>query len=223
MKYFNLLFISLLLLISVTLGSCFSGPKASTRTTSSVDPDFTGKKFKKICVKVDVEDLETRQKLEKLVVEKFLSVGVKSGTSFMMLYPTKNWSDEEINKLLSKDLFDGLLVISITSKELEKAYIPKSSTTTRTRKYKDDKGETVVKTNTTTSNSTDVRRSYSSNFTSELFEVKTYKKAWIATSKSFAGHYGSFNLIFKSFANDLVQKLADDGLVDIVIAEKKES
>ncbi len=103
----------LILTISVILFSC-----ASTRTASFTDPDFSNKKFNKICVFVDVGDYEIKKTLESQIMSELKDYRVEVFIGSELLPPTRTWTDEQIKYNLKKNEITGYLKISITEQNV---------------------------------------------------------------------------------------------------------
>jgi hypothetical protein len=211
MKTIKMLFILLAASI-ILLQSC-----ASVDTQSYVDPDFRNAKFQKICVLVDDQDLRNRDYIEGQFVEEFKEVGIMAEKAIRVMPPTREWTDENVHKFLVQNRFDGLLVIGVTGQDVEQIYNPGAIVTTTKGKETKKKGKTEYEETSTTKNTSTTSRKYHASFTANLFDVKTNKKAWVSTSTSEADETFSqnFDLIFDTYASNIVERLGEDGLVTI--------
>lgn len=195
------------------LSSC-----ATTETTSFTDPDFIGQKFEKICVNAEFEDYKYKQMLEKSFVDNFREVGVYAVAAGNLLPPTREWTNEEIDKMLEKNNIDAYLSISWTDRHVDEKYTPGSVTTTTEGKTKKTKsGEKYVETSTTTADPGSVERKFYSTFYTKIISVKTAQVAWTATSQSESGEgpKGEYTYIMESLSEDIINTLAEDGHITV--------
>lgn len=207
-------YINILKILIFTIGLVFLlSSCASTKTTSYTDPDFTGKKYSKVCVYADVEDLESKQILERNIAESLQKQGIEAIKGADLFPPTRDWSDDQIqSKLLEKNA-DAYLLVKITDKSVKEEFHPGTSTSTTTGEVKKVKGKEIYKETTTTTNNSSTSRQFFSSFKTTLIDVKTNRIAWTATSQSESGEGFSsgFELIYESLANDLVEELTQKG------------
>lgn len=161
------------------LASC-----ASTKTTSFTDPDFINKKFSKICVVVDIGDLNVKKELESTIMSELKDNNIEVFSGSDMFPPTRNWTDDQIKFNLNKNEIDGYLNVKIVEKTIDDRFT--------------DVG---------------VQRKYFSNFKTELIDVESDKIAYTASSSSQSdeGFSGDFTLIFNSFAEDIISDLKSKG------------
>jgi hypothetical protein len=195
------------------LSSC-----ASVDTQSYVDPDFRNHKFTKICVMVNEQDLRNREYIEKEFVKEFADQGINADMSVKMMPPTREWTDEMIHTFLEKNGFDGLLIIDPTGQDVEEIYNPgELITETKGVEKKKSGGKKVYKETTTTTSTASTSKKYHASFSASLFDIKTNKKAWVATSTSESdeGWSQNFDMIFDAYASDIVEKLGQDGMIAV--------
>jgi hypothetical protein len=201
-------------LIAVILSGC-----ATTETTSYRDPEFVGKQYDKICVFADIDDLKYRQMVEDEMVKDFRETGIYAVQGAMLFPPTRQWSDEDIHKVLVEKNLDGYLLIAWTDKHVDQVYKP-GELVTETKKVKDKnkKGKEVTNEKSVTYQTPGhTENTYYSAFETKLIDVKTSKTAWMAHSKSESGESFSedFKPIIDSYSDDIVETLGKDGLIKI--------
>lgn len=166
----------LILSISILLFSC-----ASTRTTSFTDPDFTNKKFEKICVFVDVGDYEIKKSLETQIMSELKDYKVDAFIGSLLMPPTRTWTDEQIKYNLKKNEITGYLKVSIIEQNVINNF---NNERTYFSSFKTELIDV----------STD-RVAYSAT----------------SNSNSGEGFSGEFLLIFNSFSSDIVKDLKLNG------------
>lgn len=159
--------------IVVLLQSC-----VSIETTSYSDPDYIGKPYSKICVYSVETDLNSRSKIERIFVDEFLDEGITAVEGSMIFPPTRTWKEEEFQKTLLANGFDGFLKIEIMDENVNVTTNPvyDTDTYTSTRENDDGETETITETRTTVSENRNV---YLHNkFQADMIDVKTNKVAW---------------------------------------------
>lgn len=166
----------LILTLSVLFFSC-----ASTRTTSFTDPDFSSKKFNKICVFVDVGDYETKKKLESQVMSELKDYRVNVLIGSELLPPTRTWTDEQIKYNLKKNDVTGYLKVTITEQNVSNNM----------------------------NNDLTFFSSFKTELIDVATDRVAYSAT--SNSNSPGGFSGDFILIFESFAEDIVNDLKLSG------------
>lgn len=195
--------------IALFLASC-----ASTETRGISDPDFVGKQYQKIVIYATVPDLKSRQDLENLVVTEMMKRGITAYMGTNLFPPTREWSEDEMQKAMVDKGFDGFLKIDLVNQDVKETVDNATSTTTTTgEQSKTRDGKTKYKETSTTTTNANVTKTFFSSFQTDLIDVKTNRKAWTATSNSQSGQGFSddFSLIFESYAEDIVEHLKKHG------------
>jgi hypothetical protein len=206
-----------IIILAFSLGAILNSC-VTTKTTSYSDPDFKGVKFTKLCIYADVQDLESRKKMESSVTEKLREAGILAYSGTDMFPPTRDWSDDAIRSELQKQNIDGYLLLQWLDSQVSERVNP-GETRSETVQEKEKRGGKVVTVEKTKTYQTDpsVERTFYSQFKAELIDVKSSKTAWVATSNSESGEFlgDAFDLIFDSYAKDIVEKLAKDGHIEL--------
>ncbi len=201
----------LALVLAVIISSC-----ASTETTTFTDPAFRGRQFSNVCVVADISDLKYKQKLEREMGMELSARGISVRTGSMLFPPTRDWSEEQMQEILLKEGIDGYLLIEWKDKQVQETYKPGQAVTETKGEVKKRNGRDIYTERTvTTQGSGTVEREYRSYFEAKLIDVNTKGTAWIATSYSSSGEwFGSdYDLIMESYAEDIAEKLRNDGLI----------
>ncbi len=206
-----IIILSIAFVLSILISSC-----VSTETTSFVDPSFKGKKFQKICVLADFNDLKYKQKLEREFLEIFKDNNINAVSGTQLFPPTREWTQEQMQDILVKDAVDGYLLVSWKDKNIHDTYKPGQAITETKGEVKKKDGKDVYTEKTVTSHTSGtVEREFKSFFEAKLIDINSKNNAWIATSYSSSGEwFGSdYDLIMESYAKDIVKKLKEDGLI----------
>lgn len=187
---------------------------ATTDTTSFTDPDYVGVKFQKFCVNADFDDFKYKQMLENQLVKHFKESGIYAVPASQLLPPTREWTEQEIEKTMKEKGIDAYLYISWTDRHVDERYVPGSVTTTTEGKTKKTKsGDKYTETSTTTVNPGSTERTFYSTFYSKIIAVESGNIAWTATSQSESGEgfKEQFAYIMESLSESIIEQLADDG------------
>jgi hypothetical protein len=111
---------------------------------------------------------------------------------------------------------DGYLLVVVLEKKVDEKYTPGNSVTEK-KSETEQKGNKSVYRETTVTKLSDgsTSKNYFSSFEAKLIDVKSKKNSWIATSTSESGEWGNsgFDLIFESYATDIVDKMIQDGKI----------
>lgn len=187
------------------LSSC-----ASTRTSSYSDPDFIGKKYKSICVFVEVGDLQTKKMLEEKLASELKDENVDIIVGGNLFSPTRTWSSEQINYQLKKKEIEGYLLVQVLSQSANDI-VTGTTTVTDTKQGTSNNGKqsNVSVAHTSVNSSTQ----YLSSFKTQIIDVESNRVAYIATSNSESeqGFSGDFTLILNSFASDIIKDIKAKG------------
>jgi len=195
----------------VLIASC-----ATTETTTFTDPAFRGKQFGKICVLADVSDLKYKQKLEREMAKNLASIGATVTTGSQLFPPTREWTEEQMQEILTNEGIEGYLLVAWKDKQVQETYKPGQSVSETKGEVKKRDGKDVYTERTVTSQTGgSVEKEFKSYFEAKLIDVKSRNTAWIATSYSQSGEwFGSdFDLIMESYAEDISKNLQKDGIV----------
>lgn len=188
----------------------FIGGCASTSMTSFRDPSFATKTFHKILVVAPFADMESKTKAEGAFVKRLAKYSAEGIPSIQVFMPTRTYTNEELLKLLSENMIDGVLLVTLTDAYTKQAYVPASSST-----Y----GQATLTGNTV--NYSAHTQQYGGYYISKprvryemrLYDVLTGNTAWVATSLTRGNAFASFDTLIGSLADTAVDKLRDDGLL----------
>lgn len=193
------------LALVVLLQSC-----VSIETTSYSDPDYIGKPYSKICVYSVETDLNSRSKIERVFVEEFLDEGITAVEGSMIFPPTRTWKEEDFQKTLLANGFDGFLKIEIMDENVNVTTNPvyDTDTYTSTRENDDGESETITETRTRVSENTNV---YLHNkFQADMIDVKTNNVAWrgfSATDADMTMFGMDREVVIEKFAEGVIEEL----------------
>jgi hypothetical protein len=197
-----------ILIVSATIG--LLAGCASTHITAFKDPDFVGRSFHRILVVAPFSDMEYRDTAEKNFVFWLSQFSIEAISSIQKMPPTRNYSDEDYNKILLKNNIEAVLVITLTDAFTSETYVPGSSRT--------DANATLMGNYIQYSSQTSQSPGYFISkprvkFELRLFDVATGKTAWIASSFTKGNALAGFGTLMNSLANNTAFQLRYDGLL----------
>jgi hypothetical protein len=189
----------------VLLQSC-----VSIETTSYSDPDYIGKSYNKICVYSVEGDLNLRSKIEGIFVDKFTGAELNVVQGSTIFPPTREWEDEDFQKTLLANGFDGFLKIEMIDEDINVTTTPvyDTDTYTSTKENEDGETETVIETRTTVSENTNVH--VQKKFQADMIDVRTNKIAWrgfSATDANMSMIGMHRETIIEKFAEGVIEEL----------------
>ena len=202
-KQLHQLFISAT--ICVLLGSC-----ASTKMTAIKNPSIPIRSYQNILVIAPFADLESRKTAEDIFVTKLSRIGLRAIPSLSILFPGRNYSNEEFAKLILDSGAEGMLLVTLTDAYTEQTYMPPSSYSTGTLTLQ---GNLAQYSGTT--------QHYGGYYISKpmvrydirLFDVSTGQTAWMATSLTRGNAFARFPKLINSLAETAVEQMRKDRLI----------
>ena len=199
-----------LLLVVIVLSGC-----ASTKIRSFVDPDFRDKVYDRILIAPMYTDLEQRETAEAKFVDAFGASLVECVPSLTVMLPTRKYTDDQLFTLLSDREIDAVLFVRQTD------YYEDVSSTTTTRGtlsantfYYGQTANTYGRVRST-SRTRQIRKPRVRHELN-VFDVTTRRMAWLGTSFTRGNAYARFKHLIESVAEDAVDALLDDGLIQPV-------
>lgn len=112
--------ITFIFIISSFIVISFSACSTTTSITSWKDNSEIENKFHKILVMVFIKDLEYKSLLETKVANELKKLSVNAVKSLDVLSPLEKYSKDDLDTLLQKNNFDGLLTINYEGSVQEK-------------------------------------------------------------------------------------------------------
>jgi hypothetical protein len=186
----------------VLVASC-----ARTSMTSLPAPDLGGRSFRTILVVGHFADLKLRQETE----ARFVSMNggpVRFIASTSVLFPGREFTQDEIASILKTNNVDATLVISPEDAGSRTGYVPPTYTS----------GCTLVTSNGCQQVTTTTRGGYAyskpwAQFTAQLYDVQTGKVVWYASSNTRGNAYANSTILVRSMADKTIERLVEDGLI----------
>ena len=184
-----------LLFLSFFFTSC-----ATTTISSIKNPDIDFSGYKRILVFANIRDIDFRKSLESELVTVFSEYAIDAVSSIELISPVKEYSEDEIKKILSDNLIDGYLSIEVIDSSNVSGYVPQTSYTNYQSQYVN--GQLISVPYTTTYGG--YAYSYlKSNFEIVLKDVRTGQIAFKATAKSAADDFGNMKNMAKSVSKKI--------------------
>ena len=203
MKKLLILLISFLLFVSC----------ATTKISSFKNPDIDFSNYQKMLILGNSRDIDFRKTIETDLVTAFTEQSIGAVSSIELISPVKEYTDEEIQKILSENNIDGYLSVAVVTALEESDYVPQTSYTNYRSQYVN--GQLISTPYTSTYGG------YSFSYPKASFEIiltdiKTGQIAFKATANSEGDEFSDMKTISKSLAKKIVEEY-------IVLSEKQNS
>ena len=203
MKKLLILLISFLLFVSC----------ATTKISSFKNPDIDFSNYQRMLILGNSRDIDFRKTIETDLVTAFTEQSIGAVSSIELISPVKEYTDEEIQKILSENNIDGYLAVAVVSALEESAYVPETSYTNYRSQYVN--GQLISTPYTSTYGGYSVSYPKAS-FEIILTDIKTGQIAFKATANSEGDEFSDMKTISKSLAKKIVEEY-------IVLSEKQNS
>lgn len=203
MKKLLILLISFLLFVSC----------ATTKISSFKNPDIDFSNYQKMLILGNSRDIDFRKTIETDLVTAFTEQSIGAVSSIELISPVKEYTDEEIQKILSENNIDGYLSVAVVTALEESAYVPQTSYTNYRSQYVN--GQLISTPYTSTYGGYSVSYPKAS-FEIILTDIKTGQIAFKATANSEGDEFSDMKTISKSLAKKIVEEY-------IVLSEKQNS
>lgn len=203
MKKLLILLISFLLFVSC----------ATTKISSFKNPDIDFSNYQKMLILGNSRDIDFRKTIETDLVTAFTEQSIGAVSSIELISPVKEYTDEEIQKILSENNIDGYLSVAVVTALEESAYVPQTSYTNYRSQYVN--GQLISTPYTSTYGGYSVSYPKAS-FEIILTDIKTDQIAFKATANSEGDEFSDMKTISKSLAKKIVEEY-------IVLSEKQNS
>lgn len=203
MKKLLILLISFLLFVSC----------ATTKISSFKNSDIDFSNYQKMLILGNSRDIDFRKTIETDLVTAFTEQSIGAVSSIELISPVKEYTDEEIQKILSENNIDGYLSVAVVTALEESAYVPQTSYTNYRSQYVN--GQLISTPYTSTYGGYSVSYPKAS-FEIILTDIKTGQIAFKATANSEGDEFSDMKTISKSLAKKIVEEY-------IVLSEKQNS
>ena len=203
MKKLLILLISFLLFVSC----------ATTKISSFKNPDIDFSNYQRMLILGNSRDIDFRKTIETDLVTAFTEQSIGAVSSIELISPVKEYTDEEIQKILSENNIDGYLSVAVVTALEESAYVPQTSYTNYRSHYVN--GQLISTPYTSTYGGYSVSYPKAS-FEIILTDIKTGQIAFKATANSEGDEFSDMKTISKSLAKKIVEEY-------IVLSEKQNS
>lgn len=203
MKKLLILLISFLLFVSC----------ATTKISSFKNPDIDFSNYQRMLILGNSRDIDFRKTIETDLVTAFTEQSIGAVSSIELISPVKEYTDEEIQKILSENNIDGYLSVAVVTALEESVYVPQTSYTNYRSQYVN--GQLISTPYTSTYGGYSVSYPKAS-FEIILTDIKTGQIAFKATANSEGDEFSDMKTISKSLAKKIVEEY-------IVLSEKQNS
>ena len=159
-------------------------------------------------------DLDEQTKGEDILKEEFLENRINAYRSLDFFLPTREYSDNEIMKILINNDVDAVLLVEFVDAYTDQSYVPQSNTTTT-------KGQVTAYGNTARYKENSKTYSYGGyyinkpriKFISKLIDVNEDIVAWIGSSLTKGNAYAGFGTLISSLGSNIVEDLLEKKLL----------
>lgn len=188
---------------------------ASTSVTAYKDPNFASKTYESLAIYANTENLEWRQSLEQTMVAEINKRGGYAVPSMSLIPPTRDYEPGEAARILFRENnIGGLITIKVGDSGVQQQWIPQTGSTTTSSGTVSTYGNTGTYSGTS---STTYQGGYNVNkpwakMSTELIDLESGKKVWVASSHTGGNAYASFNTIRKSYCKKIANELQKAGL-----------
>lgn len=193
---------AILSLVAILLISC-----TQTRVVSFSDPEAEYKIYNKVAVIGDTDDLSDRLAIEEKMVETLRDNGAKAVSSLSLLPPTRSFTIEEENKILTNNNVQALVLVQVADTGYYVTTEPISIHTD-----KDENGK-----ETTISGGGTEQKAYSK-LRITLIDIESGQNMWIgdADAQSFFDTIDlewDMNYLLKASSKKLAKELIKTGMI----------
>lgn len=189
------LFITFLSLLFV---SC-----ATTKISSFKNPDIDFSDYKKLLVYGNSRDIDFRKTIEADLVAAFSEQSIIAVSSIELISPVKEYTDEEIKKIITDNNIDGYLSVAVVTASEESAYVPQTSYTNYRSQYVNGQLVSVPYTSTYGGYSVSYPKA---SFEIILTDIKTGQTAFKATANSEGDEFSDMKTISISLSKKIVEE-----------------
>jgi hypothetical protein len=199
-KFKTLVFVSLLFLFFGCIG---------TKITSQKNTQLPDRHYERLLVICCFTDLELRQRAENKFCSDINRLSIcECLKSYELFFPGKEYSADEVAKLLAENKIDGILTLQTTDRGVKSQYIPNHQSQTQTFM----KDTIMERTTTTNYGGYSVSKPWEK-YVINLFSILDNQVAWYATASSSGNAYTSWGNLIETASNTTVKKLINDGVI----------
>ena len=208
------------LIIAFLIFAMFLVGCAKTTLSTIRNPELFQIKFGKLLVVAPFSDIDLRKQTEDAFIAKFNLSGVNAISSMQRIPPVKDYSEQELLKILEQDKIDGILVVGLKDYWTSQTYVPKSSSSRGSaslygnslyyRSYTQEYGGYYI-------SKPNVK------FEIRLFDSRSGQIAWLATSLTKGNAFADYNNLANSLAKKVVKMLIEENILELTVTDIKEA
>lgn len=183
---------------------------ASTKVTSELNPEMSGRTYTNVLVYADIADLEYRKEIEQEFCDRITSKTSSACLqSAQVFFPGQPYTADDISKRIAELHVDGVLMLKASS-GVSSSYVPPTTYTTGTATVY---GNTISGQSTTqTFGGYNVNKPWA-NYQVSFWSVADNKVAWYGSGKSRGNAFAEWSDLIESAAKETVSSMLDDGLL----------
>ncbi len=188
-----------------------------TRLNGIVDPNYKGKfQTKKMVIGGVGMSISEQKELEDTLAKSLFKYNVQILRGLELFPPIRNYSYNEMNKIITNKGVDALLIVSVDNRAISQTYIPPTYYPGTSTSTISELGHFVTVTTRTTPGY--VSGGYNINKPSisvsvYLKNAKNKETIWLAKGSSDGNAFASFSDLIVNVAETTVEKLAKEGLI----------
>jgi|LFRM01.1.fsa_nt_gb hypothetical protein len=214
----------MVMLVFFSVG-CSKTDLISSSINSVVDPEFVNVKYNNILVFSSISDIGWRKKFETSVSNELNNAGVNSYNSIDLLPPTKEYDQEDLNKVIDKYNIEGVLILNVTNADIIKDYY-----TTPKQGYTSKSGSGYIIGNNIYTNESETYyetggQTYEFNkptmtVEAKIFDTRYNAWSWICQVSTYGPAITNFQDLIDKSAIDITDKLIEDKKIKEISKDK---
>jgi len=183
----------LILIFIIFLAGC-----ASTKISSFKDPVGPPVQYKRIFVVAVIPDVDGRKYLEHKVCDELEKLGYTGVPSIEYILPTRQYTAEDVNKIIADTKVDGVLLLELSGNEekMRSTFRPVYNPSKEKYEY--------------------VSGFYNQPylyFKMQLLDVRENRTIWTATSETKGNKYADRDDLLNSLSESTIESLKKDGVL----------
>jgi len=182
---------------------------AGTSITSMISPEVRGRTYHRVLVVFPLQDLRERQTAENEFRASYSHDSTVFLPSYQVFFPGRQYTPEEVKRLLSTNGVDAALVISLSDAGASR-HRTANQTTAQCTLWSSSQG--CVQATATTNGGYDISKPWAS-FTAQLLDASNGQVMWTASARTGGNAFANARTLLKSMAHRTVTQLQTDGVV----------
>jgi hypothetical protein len=183
---------------------------ATTRVHSALDPQARGRRFHRVLIAVEFEDLALRQTAERELQRRLVERGVDARAASGLFFAAREYPDAEIQQTLNAAGIEALLVIGSAESGTTEHWVPQRTTTTSKTTVE---GKTIEGRSTTTTSGGYYRAKPWATYRADLHDRAAGRVVWFAEMDAGGSSLADWDDLARSMARATARQLVQDGVL----------